>query len=72
MSEDFLTVDSAHECQGCGYSWVGTSSEFCVECKVDDLERQLAEARNYLIQASEADWTEELNDYVRQLKEKGE
>ena len=35
------------------------------------LERQLEEANKYLIQASEADWTEDLNDHVRKLKEQG-
>jgi len=39
--------------------------------ELKDLERKLEEAREYLIQASEADWTEELNDYVKQLKEQG-
>lgn len=42
------------------------------DLQIKDLESQLAEANKYLIQASDADWTEELNDHVKKLKEKGD
>ena len=45
MSEDFLTIAKEHECQTCSITWTGTPSEFCSECKIDDLERQFKQAR---------------------------
>ena len=62
-------------CRLCDSPIASAYDSYCKEHDAEDeiiqLERQLEEAREYLIQASEADWTEELNDYVKQLKEKG-
>jgi hypothetical protein len=62
-------------CRLCDSPIASAYDSYCkahdAEDEIIQLERQLEEAREYLIQASEADWTEELNDYVKQLKEKG-
>ena len=59
----------------------GECSEFCSECKIDDLERQLAEARELVTEADEYLDTNELttichgsilHQKFKQLKEKGD
>lgn len=81
MSEDFLTIAKEHECQTCGVTWTGECSEFCSECKIDDLERQLAEARELVTEADEYLDTNELttichgsilHQKFKQLMEQGE
>lgn len=44
MSEDFMCITSIRNCLCCDKEMKG-DDDFCVACEKDDLERQLAEAR---------------------------
>ena len=72
MSEDFLTIAKEHECQTCGITWTGTPSEFCSECKIEDLERQLEEARGLAKYFSTFAPANVRDKFKEQLKEKGD
>ena len=75
MSEDFMCITSIRNCLCCDKEMKG-DDDFCVACEKDDLERQLAEAREAIKEHKKRkkSWGFEGSDYDKvlweQLKEK--